>query len=90
MRVLAQVYQELCKKHPTFRERSENTDLAVRFACTCLVAASPVKAGHWPKQSMRGFQSGRHAPLFEGSLVSSHQSACRAWACFAWHRSCVA
>jgi len=26
----AQVYQELCKKHPTFRERSENTDLAVR------------------------------------------------------------
>ena len=25
-----QVYQELCKKHTTFRERSENTDLAVR------------------------------------------------------------
>lgn len=25
----AQVYQELCKKHTTFRERSENTDLAV-------------------------------------------------------------
>ena len=31
--VLAQVYQELCKKHPTFRERSENTDLAVRPPC---------------------------------------------------------
>jgi hypothetical protein len=26
----AQVYQDLCKKHPTFRERSENTELAVR------------------------------------------------------------
>ena len=25
---VAQVYQELCKKHATFRERSENTDLA--------------------------------------------------------------
>ena len=25
-----QVYQDLCKKHPTFRERSENTDLAVQ------------------------------------------------------------
>ena len=24
-----QVYQDLCKKHTTFRERSENTDLAV-------------------------------------------------------------
>ena len=24
-----QVYQDLCKKHPTFRERSENADLAV-------------------------------------------------------------
>jgi hypothetical protein len=23
------VYQELCKKHTTFRERSENVDLAV-------------------------------------------------------------
>ena len=28
--LLLQVYQELCKKHTTFRERSENTDLAVR------------------------------------------------------------
>jgi hypothetical protein len=25
-----QVYQDLCKKHTTFRERSENVDLAVR------------------------------------------------------------
>jgi cobalamin biosynthesis protein CbiD len=25
----AQVYQDLCKKHTTFRERSENVDLAV-------------------------------------------------------------
>ncbi len=24
------VYQELCKKHTTFRERSENVDVAVR------------------------------------------------------------
>ena len=30
-----QVYQELCKKHPTFRERSENADLAVS-ALACL------------------------------------------------------
>ena len=27
--VLLQSYMELCKKHPSFRERSENTDLAV-------------------------------------------------------------
>ena len=27
-----QVYQELCKKHPTFRERSENADLAVEVS----------------------------------------------------------
>ena len=27
---VVQVYQDLCKKHPTFRERSENADLAVR------------------------------------------------------------
>ncbi|EIE22656.1 uroporphyrinogen-iii decarboxylase [Coccomyxa subellipsoidea C-169] len=26
------VYQDLCKKHPTFRERSENTDLAVEVS----------------------------------------------------------
>jgi len=26
------VYQELCKKHPTFRERSENADLAVEIS----------------------------------------------------------
>eukprot|EP00899_Mesostigma_viride_P023909 jgi/Mesvir1/4702/Mv05628-RA.1 len=26
------VYQELCKKHPTFRERSENVDLAVEIS----------------------------------------------------------
>lgn len=26
------VYQDLCKKHPTFRERSENTDLAVEIS----------------------------------------------------------
>ena len=26
------VYQELCKKHPTFRERSENADLAVEVS----------------------------------------------------------
>jgi len=25
-----QSYMELCKKHPSFRERSENADLAVR------------------------------------------------------------
>lgn len=33
-----QVYQDLCKKHPTFRERSENADLAVRQlhrTCSC-------------------------------------------------------
>ena len=29
--VCLQVYQDLCKKHPTFRERSENADLAVSF-----------------------------------------------------------
>lgn len=28
---LLQVYQELCQKHKTFRERSENVDLAVRL-----------------------------------------------------------
>ena len=72
---LAQVYQELCKKHPTFRERSENTDLAVRFACACLVVACPSIAGH--EQSMGRFQSGRRAPFPEGGLASSHQSACR-------------
>jgi hypothetical protein len=27
--LLLQVYQDLCKKHTTFRERSENVDLAV-------------------------------------------------------------
>ena len=26
----AQVYQDLCVKHPTFRERSERVDLSVR------------------------------------------------------------
>lgn len=26
-----QVYQDLCKKHTTFRERSENVDLAVSW-----------------------------------------------------------
>jgi hypothetical protein len=26
------VYQELCKKHPTFRERSERVDLAVSIS----------------------------------------------------------
>lgn len=30
-----QVYQDLCKKHPTFRERSENADLAVGQICSC-------------------------------------------------------
>jgi hypothetical protein len=34
-----QVYQDLCKKHTTFRERSENVDLAVSVVavagCTC-------------------------------------------------------
>ena len=28
------VYQDLCKKHKTFRERSENVDLAVRLLWT--------------------------------------------------------
>lgn len=27
-----QVYQDLCKKHPTFRERSEKVDLAVEIS----------------------------------------------------------
>ncbi len=27
--VAPQVYQDLCKKHPTFRERSERVDLSV-------------------------------------------------------------
>lgn len=35
------VYQDLCKKHKTFRERSENVDLAVqtrpRLRTTCVV-----------------------------------------------------
>ena len=26
------IYQELCKKHPTFRERSEKVDLAVEIS----------------------------------------------------------
>jgi hypothetical protein len=30
-----QVYQELCRKHKTFRERSENVDLAVNAGCAC-------------------------------------------------------
>jgi len=30
---MLQVYQDLCKKHPTFRERSENADLAVSLHC---------------------------------------------------------
>jgi uroporphyrinogen decarboxylase len=37
------VYQELCKKHPTFRERSENADLAVRRSGT-----GPLLRGHGP------------------------------------------
>ena len=30
--IALQVYQDLCKKHPTFRERSENADLAVSLS----------------------------------------------------------
>lgn len=30
--LVGQVYQELTKKHPSFRERSENTDLAVEIS----------------------------------------------------------
>ncbi len=65
LRVLAQVYQELCKKHPTFRERSENTDLAVRFAWACLVAAGPAKA-----TLNRGWEDlylGRQAPSLKAA-----------------------
>lgn len=38
---IPQVYQDLCKKHTTFRERSENVDLAVRggIRSPCLLAA---------------------------------------------------
>ena len=32
---LLQAYMELCKKHPSFRERSENADLAVRDSLNC-------------------------------------------------------
>ena len=42
-RGVAQVYQELCKKHATFRERSENTDLAVHNLPP-LPAASALKS----------------------------------------------
>ena len=43
-----QVYQDLCKKHTTFRERSENTDLAVSSILLYLYKyVIALKALHW-------------------------------------------
>ena len=54
----AQVYQDLCKKHPTFRERSENTELAVR-PMSCAILSEHASWRQGSDQSMaRGTPAG--------------------------------
>ena len=40
------VYQDLCKKHKTFRERSENVDLAVRAPALTRHGGQPPLPAH--------------------------------------------
>lgn len=55
-----QAYQDLCKQYPTFRERSENVDVAVEVSLQPWRAfqVRDMRAGH----ARRGGQGGRDAP----------------------------
>ena len=84
-----QSYQDLCKKHPSFRERSENADLAVRAlplpalllaargnrCCSAAAATAGVFASYWHAQTDQNAGARKHCA---GSLPQQPASSCSA------------
>jgi hypothetical protein len=74
---LPQVYQDLCKKHPTFRERSERVDLSVSPTATRSSASDPDhSAAHNPStHATTQLALPRRKPCHRPSLLSHRHTA---------------
>lgn len=81
-----QVYQDLCLKHPTFRERSENVDLSVEVSLQPWHAFQPDGVSAWVQTVFSERTLRACLPTRWCKLVSFVQSVTAAMACLPTRR----